>query len=160
MGWILASLGGLVLMGVGQSLLIWVIAAFIPAFISPTINSSNQAIWQAKVPPDIQGKVFSIRRMIAWFVNPVSALIVGPLADQVLEPAMNKGGALTGLFGGLVGVGPGAGMALIIIVSALGAAGVAFAAYFVPAIRNVEDLLPDHDTQTSALPAGAAEPAV
>jgi hypothetical protein len=79
------------------------------------MNSSNQAIWQAKVAPDLQGRVFSARRLIAWITTPITPLIAGPLADFVLEPAMAEGGSLTGVFGWLVGTGPGAGMALLII---------------------------------------------
>jgi len=54
------------------------------------INSSNQAIWQAKVAPDLQGRVFATRRLIAWFVTPFATLLAGPLADYVFEPAMNQ----------------------------------------------------------------------
>ncbi|MBI5670232.1 MAG: MFS transporter [Chloroflexi bacterium] len=151
-GWILSSLGGMLLLGLGTGLLVWVIGAFVSSFLVPTINGSNQSIWQAKVPPDIQGKVFSARRMIAWLVNPLAALIVGPLADNALEPAMREGGTLTGAFGWLVGVGPGAGMALIIVLASLGATAIAFGAYFVPAVRNAEDILPDHDAQPAAPP--------
>lgn len=149
LGWAISSLGGILLLGLGRGLVVWAVAAFFVSVISPTINGSNQSIWQAKVPPDIQGKVFAARRMIAWLVNPLAAVIAGPLADQVMEPAMRDGGALTGLFGGLVGVGPGAGMALIIALSGLGAAAVALSAYLVPAIRNAEDILPDHDVKTA-----------
>lgn len=158
LGWIVSSLG-IVLLGVGRGLAVWVFAALFTSLISPIINSANQSIWQAKVPPDIQGKVFSARRMIAWLVNPLGALIAGPLADNVLEPAMREGGALAGVFGGLVGVGPGAGMALIMVIGALGAAGAAGAAYLVRAVRDAEDILPDHDAQPSAPLEAAVEPA-
>ncbi|NWG17168.1 MAG: MFS transporter [Chloroflexi bacterium] len=146
LGWIITSMGGM-LLGIGRGLAVWMVAAFLASVIGPIINGSNQAIWQAKVPPDIQGKVFSARRMIAWLVNPLAALIAGPLADQVMEPAMQEGGALAGVFGGVMGVGPGAGMALIMVVGALGAMLVALGGYFVPAVRNAEDILPDYDAQ-------------
>jgi MFS family permease len=144
-GWIVSSLIGFVVFGLGQVALIWVGAALFSSLINPVINSSNQAIWQAKVPPDVQGKVFTIRRFIAWFANPVGAIIAGLLADQVFEPAMQEGGWLAPIFGGLVGTGPGAGMALMMVLAGIGAASVALAAYQAPAVRNAEDLLPDHD---------------
>jgi hypothetical protein len=111
-GWALASLLGLVLMGVGQALPVWMAASFLGWFINPILNGSNQAIWQSKVAPDVQGRVFAIRRLIAWFVNPLAILIAGLLADFVLEPAMQTGAPLAGSLGWLVGTGPGAGMAL------------------------------------------------
>jgi MFS family permease len=144
-GWILSGAFGFALMGLGQVAFIWVLAAFLESMIVPTVNGSNQAIWQSKVPPDVQGKVFSIRRMIAWLANPLAALVAGPLADQVFEPAMREGGALVPFFGGLVGSGPGAGMALLILLAGVGASLVGLAGYLSPAIRTVEATLPDHD---------------
>jgi len=143
-GWILASLVEGVVMGLGRSLPVWAAASLLGAFFVPVINGSNQAIWQAKVAPDVQGRVFSIRRLIAWFVNPVAMLVVGPLADYVMEPAMRAGGALSGAFGWLVGSGPGAGMALIFIFSGLLAVLVSLGGYATTAIREVESILPDH----------------
>jgi MFS transporter, DHA3 family, macrolide efflux protein len=143
-GWILSSLTGFVLFGLGQVALVWGGAALVSNIINPVINSSNQAIWQSKVPPDVQGKVFTIRRFIAWLANPVGAFLAGPLADQVFEPAMRSDGALAPVFGGLIGTGPGAGMALMMVLAGIGAALVAAIAYLVPVVRNAEDLLPDH----------------
>ena len=111
----------------------------------PLINSSNQAIWQAKVAPDVQGRVFSARRLIAWFTNPISPIIAGTLADFVLEPAMKANGTLAHLFGGIFGTGPGAGMGLLVFFCGLGAAMVGLAGYFVRPIRDAETILPDHD---------------
>jgi len=129
------------------------IASFCSSFILPFINGSNQAIWQAKVAPDIQGKVFAARRMIAQVTVPAAFLIAGPLADRVFEPAMRDGGSLAGAFGPIVGTGPGAGMALMLIVfGALGAL-VGVGGYFVRVVRDAETLLPDHD----AMPAPESE---
>ena len=123
----------------------WVVASFLGAFFAPVINASNQAIWQAKVAPDVQGRVFSIRMLIAWLVNPLAFLVAGPLADFVLEPSMRTGGSLTGVFGWLVGTGPGTGIALMFIFSGLMAMLVGLGGYAVPAIREAETRLPDHD---------------
>jgi len=71
-------------------------------------------------------------------------LLAGPMADFVLEPAMLPGGALAGSLDWLVGTGTGSGMALIIIISGVGAALVGLGAYSFRHIRDVEDILPDH----------------
>jgi hypothetical protein len=146
-GWAISSLLGVTLMGVGQDLPVWIAASFLGAFFAPIINASNQAIWQAKVAPDVQGRVFSTRRLIAWFVNPASMLIAGPLADFVLEPAMRVGGPLVETFGWLVGSGPGAGMGLIFVGAGLAAMLVGLGGYAVRAVREAEALLPDHDAE-------------
>ena len=155
-GWALSGVFGQSLLGLGQSLPIWVTAMFVLGLLVPLIDGSNQAIWQAKVAPDVQGRVFSARGLIAGFTGPVAPLIAGPFADYVLEPGMQAGGALTHLFGWLVGVGPGAGMALIVIVTGALVTVAGLGGYLFPAIRNAEDILPDHDVVPSvAIPASA-----
>lgn len=144
-GWALSGLVGEVLMGLGQNVLVWSAAGFLGSALVPLINGSNQAIWQSKVAPDVQGRVFSIRRLIAWVSTPLSMLIAGPLADLVLEPAMQPGGGLAPLFGPLVGTGPGAGMALMFIFAGTLVVLVGLGGYLVPAVRNAETLLPDHE---------------
>jgi MFS family permease len=147
-GWFLASLLGSVLLGVGRGLPVWLVAAVGGNFVTVFINASNQAIWQSKVPPDVQGRVFAARRMIAQVVGPLGILLAGPLADRVFEPAMREGGSLAGTFGGLVGTGPGAGIGLLMVITGGLAALVGLAGYWIPAIRDAESLLPDHDIQS------------
>lgn len=43
----------------------WIGGSALGASVGPLINASNQAIWQSKVPSDLQGRVFSARRLIA-----------------------------------------------------------------------------------------------
>lgn len=144
LGWILSSLSAL-LYGIARGLPWWIPIAVLVSLFNPLVNSSNQAIWQAKVAPDVQGRVFSARRLIAWFTNPISPIIAGTMADFVLEPAMKTQGVLSTAFGWLVGTGPGAGMGLLFVVCGLGGALVGLSGYLIPAIRNAETLLPDHD---------------
>jgi hypothetical protein len=152
-GWIVSGVIGISVFGWGQTIVVWSVAFFIGALAGPIINGSNQAIWQAKVAPDLQGRVFSTRRLIAWLSTPITPLIAGPLADFVLEPAMAEGGSLTGTFGWLVGTGPGAGMALVVIASGILASLVGVVGYFIPVVRNAEDLLPDHEQDAKTPPA-------
>jgi DHA3 family macrolide efflux protein-like MFS transporter len=154
-GWLLFGLLGGTLFGLGRSLPIWLVASFAAAFFGPIINASNQAIWQAKVEPDVQGRIFGARRMIAWAISPLARLIAGPLADRAFEPAMQQSGSLAGAFGWLVGTGDGAGMALILVFCGLAIVLVTVVGYAVRAVRNAEDILPDYD----AIPQEAAAPA-
>jgi MFS family permease len=144
-GWVIGGGIAFILLGVGSNLLLWIVAALLFSLGAPLVNSSNQSIWQAKVPPHIQVKVFSARRMIAWMVNPLAALLAGPLADRVMEPAFAESGALVGVFSGLVGRGRGAGMGFIIALCGLAIIGVMAIAWRTAAVRNAESLLPDHD---------------
>lgn len=154
-GWAISGLLGTTLMGFGRGLVVWGIASFLGAFLVPFINGSNQAIWQAKVAPDIQGRVFSIRRLIAWFVSPLAMLIAGPLADRVLEPAMQAGTGWAATLGKVVGTGPGSGIAILFIICGALASLVGLGGYLVRVVREAETLLPDHDLGNHAPPAEA-----
>jgi MFS family permease len=143
-GWIISSLFFSVA-GVGTWLPLWVAAMVLTSLFSPLIDGSNQAIWQAKVPPDLQGRVFSARLLIAWVTNPISPLIAGLLGDYVLEPAMRVPSGLSALFGWLIPVGPGAGMGLLIFLSCFGGVIAGVVGYLNSATRNAESILPDHD---------------
>jgi MFS family permease len=136
-------LGSFVL-GIGQTLPVWLIGAFFTMFFIPILNGSNQAIWQAKVAPDVQGRVFATRRLIAQITGPLAMLTAGPLADRLFEPAMRNEGAWTALFGWLVGVGPGAGIGLLFVVTSLTGALAALSGYAIPAVRHIETILPDY----------------
>ncbi len=135
---------GMLFVGLGQDPFFWALAAFFTIFFVPIINGSSQAIWQSKVAPDVQGRVFAARGMIAQIGAPVSMVLAGFLADNIFEPFMMAGGSGLTLFEWLVGSGPGAGMSLMFVFA--GALGiiVGLGGYAFPVVRNVEDLLPDH----------------
>ena len=143
-GMILSSVLGTLMMGLGRSAPLWIFAGFFTVAFLPLINGSNQAIWQSKVPPEMQGRVFSTRALIAQISAPIATGIAGPLADRFLLPGMMEGGSLAPLFGWLVGVGPGTGISLLFTL--MGAMGVlvGLGGYAFPHIRNVEDIIPDH----------------
>jgi MFS transporter, DHA3 family, macrolide efflux protein len=145
LGWSCAGLLGFTLLGLGRTWPVWAAGLFIYLLAVPFLNGSNQAIWLAKVVPDLQGRVFATRRMIAWLAYPAARLLVIPLTDGWLEPAMNTGGYLAGSFGWLVGSGPGTGIALLSIFTGVMITVVSLSAYGVRSIRYVEDALPDHE---------------
>lgn len=143
-GWIVAGIGTAII-GLTGGLTTWITGLVIFSLVIPLMNGSNQAIWQAKVAPDVQGRVFSARRLIAWFTNPISPIIAGTLADFVVEPQMRTASLLSETFGRLVGTGPGAGMGLIIFFCGAITIFIGVVGYFIPAIHNAETILPDHD---------------
>jgi MFS family permease len=132
-------------LGLGQTVWIWAAAGFCFVALIPILNGANQAIWQAKVAPGVQGRVFAARRMIAQIIGPVGMALAGPLADRLFEPAMHPGGSLAALLGAWFGTGPGAGMAVIMALAGVAAIGSGLAGYLAPAVRQADTLLPDHD---------------
>ncbi len=144
LGWILSGLS-FAAFGMVTGLPLWITFSALFTFVIPLVNTSNQALWQAKVAPDLQGRVFSARRLIAWFTQPIAPIIAGTLADFVMEPAMKTSSGLANIFGPIFGTGPGSGMALLISFAGVGVALVGITGFFLPYIRNADDILPDHD---------------
>jgi DHA3 family macrolide efflux protein-like MFS transporter len=140
---------GMTPMGLGRGVAVWATAAFIFMFVNPLTNGCSQAIWQAKIPPELQGRVFSTRALIAQSSQPLAMFIAGPLADRLAEPAMMPGGPLAPLLGWLVGTGPGAGMALIFIAAGIIGASASLGGYVFDVVRNVEQIIPDHNGTAS-----------
>lgn len=118
-------------------------ALFLGLLGVPIVNGSSQALWQAKVPADVQGRVFGMRRMIATGTAPLGFLAAGPLADRVFEPLLQPDGALAPTAGRLLGVGEGRGIGLLFLLLALVLLLVSAWGYLQPRIRNVEEDLPD-----------------
>ena len=160
-GFIMLAAFGLFVAGLQSS--VWVVAVgmFVLMFSVPFGSGTSQAIFQSKVEPDVQGRVFSIRSMISRSMMPLAFLLAGPLADRVFEPLLQEGGALAnGWIGNLVGTGPGRGIGLLFIISALVLWITSIVAFANPHIRRIETELPDiiveeeetTDDQTAAVP--------
>lgn len=145
LGLVCIGLFGSIPFGLGSSLAFWITAAVAGGIFGAIANAASQSIWQSKVAPDVQGRVFSSRRMISWLTTPVSPMIAGLLADFVFEPAARFGsGPLSAAIGSVSGAGPGAGMAFAILLSGCATALVGTFAFILPSVRNVEADLPDH----------------
>jgi len=145
LGMVFASLFGTVVLGLGRSLPVWAVGGFMMMVVLPMLNGSNQAIWQSKVPPSLQGRVFSTRLIIAQVTAPIAMLASGPLADRIFGPAMLASGSLAPVFGWLTGTGKGAGISLMFVLFGLAGAVAGMVGYLIPSVRNVERLIPDHD---------------
>jgi hypothetical protein len=80
-------LGGIAQVAYGFSplLLLCAGAAFIKAFMEPIFNAHSQAIWQSITPRELQGRVFSVRRLIAQATRPLGTAVAG-LAAGLLDP--------------------------------------------------------------------------
>jgi MFS family permease len=127
--------------GLAQSVPVWMLANFVAGCCLPVMNGSSQAIWQSKVEADVQGRVFTARRLIAQITTPLAFAIAGPLADRVFTPFA------TGNFGPMLepifGPETGRGYALMFVVFGLLTCLNGFSAYLRPRARNVERDLPD-----------------
>jgi hypothetical protein len=138
----LFSLGYLII-GFWESAIAIGLGMFVLLFSVPIAAGSSQVIWMSKVQPELQGRVFAIRAMIASGITPLAHLIAGPLADSVFGPLVSEGGALAGTVGSGIGVGQARGIGVIFVLSGFLMLLVTAAAYAYPRLRLVEDELPD-----------------
>ncbi|BAU12330.1 hypothetical protein LEP3755_28590 [Leptolyngbya sp. NIES-3755] len=113
--------------GLGRVPQVWLSAQFCSSFNFPLMDSSETAIWMARVSPEAQGRVFAANSFLAQCLSAVAALIAGPLGDRIVEPAMASS---TGLVKWIFGSSPGAGFALIYTTCALSMIAIGFYGYF------------------------------
>ena len=138
----LFSLGYLII-GLWESAIAVGAGMFVLLFSVPLAAGCSQVIWMSKVEPELQGRVFAIRGMIASAITPLAYLISGPLADSVFGPLMSEGGTLAGTVGGVIGVGQERGIGLMFMLSGVLMLLVTAVAYAYPRLRLIEDELPD-----------------
>jgi DHA3 family macrolide efflux protein-like MFS transporter len=112
-------------------------------FFFPIDGACNDAIWQGKVAPEVQGRVFGMRSTIAMSSMVPAYALAGPLADKVFEPLLVAEGPLVASVGHIIGVGEGRGIGLMFTIAGLLTILAAVGGYLHPRIRRIEDELPD-----------------
>lgn len=133
----------LLFLGLPPSFLLYASCYFSLAFFGNLGYTCNQAVWQSKVEPAIQGRVFSIRRMISQMGTPLSLLLAGPLTDHFFVPAMKPGGLLTPYLAPLFGTSAGAGQRVFLLLLGICTVVNSVAAWRNDHIRNIDIELPD-----------------
>jgi hypothetical protein len=139
---------GLFIAGLRPSVPLIAAGMFTLFFVLPIINGCSQAIWQSKVEPSVQGRVFAMRRMVAQVSAPVAYLIAGPLAERVFVPLLRPDGALAPSLGAWMGTGEGRGIGLMFWALGFLFLLVVAAAVAYPRLRNLEDVVPDAVPET------------
>ena len=89
---------------------------FLYLIITPVAEASEQTIIQKVVPFEEQGRVFGFAQSLETAASPVTAFLIGPIAQFWVLPSMTDG-ALADAIGPWFGTGPERGMALIFIVA-------------------------------------------
>jgi DHA3 family macrolide efflux protein-like MFS transporter len=150
-GWIFYCLSGNIIFGLGRNLGTWIPSILVAGVGSSIGIATSQSLLQVKVAPDVQGRVFSARRMLTWFPDTFTPILGGLLADYVMEPGMQSGGLLSKLFGWMAGTDKGSGMAVMMVFFGFMTILALSSGYIIPRIRKMEDLLPDHDQMEKAV---------
>jgi MFS family permease len=122
----------------------WILAGIsLIHIVHPIAGSLSQAIWQTKVPPELQGRVFAVRQVLAIAAAPVAFVLAGRLADGVFEPFMAGPSAPATWLRGLIGVGSGRGIGLLFVLLGAVVLVTLVIAWNHPAIRALDEAVPD-----------------
>ncbi len=98
----------------------WLYAAglFVFMLVSPIAEASEQTIIQRVVPYETQGRVFGFAASVEAGASPISAYIIGPIAQFMLIPFMETDAGRSA-FGWLLGDGEARGIALAFVAASL-----------------------------------------
>jgi DHA3 family multidrug efflux protein-like MFS transporter len=91
------------------------IGFFIYLVLAPVAEASEQTIIQKVVPFQEQGRVFGFAQSVETAASPITAFLIGPIAQFWILPSMTDGG-LADVIGPWFGTGLARGIALIFIV--------------------------------------------
>ncbi len=131
------------LVGSVASLPVIVIGFWGAMFVLPIGGAFSQAIWMAKVDPDVQGRVFAVRSAVSQAAIPISLLAVGPLADRVLVPLMTGDSQIGTWLQAVFGSGATAAYGLFFVLAGLSVVAMSVFAWTIGPIRHVERDIPD-----------------
>ncbi len=143
LGFLLLSGVGIVFVGLRASPALIAAGLFLFYFSFAVAGAASSALFQRKVAPEVQGRVFATTQMLGFVGEPFAYLLVGPLAEFVFGPPLMPSGSLAGSVGQVLGVGEGRGMGLLTVVAGLLIVIATVTVYLVPSVRRLEAELPD-----------------
>jgi MFS transporter, DHA3 family, multidrug efflux protein len=85
---------------------------FVWLCLIPVVEAAEQTILQQTIAPERQGRVFGFAQSVEQAASPITALLIGPIAQFVFIPFMTSGAGVE-LLGGWFGTGADRGLALL-----------------------------------------------
>ena len=103
---------------VQPSIVLLTIGIFVWISLAPVIEAAEHTILQKVVSPERQGRVFGFAQSVEQSASPITAFLIGPVAQLVFIPFMTTGAGVDHL-GWWFGTGPDRGLALLFTVAGL-----------------------------------------
>ncbi len=91
---------------------------FVWLSLVPAVEAAEQTILQKVVKPERQGRVFGFAQSVEQSASPITAFLIGPVAQLIFIPFMTTGAGVD-LIGSWFGNGPDRGLALLFTVAGL-----------------------------------------
>jgi DHA3 family multidrug efflux protein-like MFS transporter len=101
-----------------SSIVLLAVGMFILLCLQPAAEAAEQTILQKVIPPEQQGRVFGFALSVEQAASPLTALLMGPLAEYLFVPFMTDGAGVAWL-GPWFGAGKDRGLALLFAVTSL-----------------------------------------
>lgn len=100
------------------SILLLAVGMFVWLCLIPAVEAAEQTILQKVVPPERQGRVFGFAQSVEQAASPVTAFLIGPIAQLIFIPFMTTGAGVDFL-GPWFGTGTDRGLALLFTAAGL-----------------------------------------
>lgn len=91
---------------------------FIWLCLGPVVEAAEQTVLQRVIPFERQGRVFGFAQSVEQAASPITAFMIGPIAQWIFIPFMTTGTGVE-LIGDWFGTGRDRGMALLFIMAGL-----------------------------------------
>ncbi|QHV93672.1 MFS transporter [Spirosoma endbachense] len=101
-----------------ESIVLLTVGLFLYLCLIPVVEAAEQTIMQKLIPPERQGRVFGFAQSIEQAASPLTAFMIGPIAEYIFIPFMTTGAGVD-LIGNWFGTGKDRGLALLFTVTGL-----------------------------------------
>lgn len=142
------------LMGVTENL--WLIATFgfMMFVFMPAVQIGAEVLIRKNLANEVQGRAFGLISFITQMGYIVAYILAGALSDYVFEPFMSGNSLLAKNIGEVIGVGPGRGIALLILMAGLALSIVGIVVSGLKSVKTLERRLSKHETIAESCPEG------
>jgi len=139
------------------SIVLLAIGMFVWLCLIPAVEAAEQTILQKVVPPERQGRVFGFAQSVEQAASPITAFLIGPIAQLIFIPFMTTG-AGADIIGSWFGTGTDRGLALLFTVAGLIGLAVTLLAMRSNAYRSLSQVYRNQDDEQE-LPGAYPDPA-
>lgn len=127
-------------MGLGRTLPLWCIAAFMGNMTLPFGDGALSTLLRTNIPLSMQGRVFAARHAIVSCATTAGFLLGAWLADTVCPALVADGAPLAPFLNALLGVGEGRAMGLVFVFTGLTGIVASLSLMRSKAVRNLASL--------------------
>ena len=100
------------------SIVLLAVGMFVWLCLIPAVEAAEQTILQKVVEPERQGRVFGFAQSVEQAASPITAFMIGPIAQLIFIPFMTTGAGVD-MIGSWFGTGTDRGLALLFTVAGM-----------------------------------------